>query len=134
MKWRLFIIIILSIIVSYFMHVERDITLIIPIVLSMVLIIAIFDSLSHHNILRNYPFMGRFRYIFEFIRPEIQQYFVATNLSGRPYNRELRSLVYQRSKNVNDNHPFGTEHDIDSENYHFAYHSLNIKQDSSINR
>ena len=131
MKWRLFMVLVLGLVVSYVMHIEHEITLLFPILLSVVLIIAVFDSLSHHNILRNYPFMGRFRYMFEFIRPEIQQYFVATNLSGRPFNRELRSMVYQRAKNVNDNHPFGTEHDIDSGDYHFAYHSLDIKQEIS---
>jgi glutamate synthase domain-containing protein 2 len=77
-----------------------------------------------HNVLRNYPVIGHFRYMLEFIRPEIQQYFVATNLSGRPFNRETRSLVYQRAKNTVDTLPFGTQHDITDNGYIFAYHSL----------
>ncbi len=80
-----------------------------------------------HNILRNYPVLGHFRFFFEFVRPEIQQYFINTNQSGRPMNRETRSIVYQRAKNVNDTLPFGTQQDIDSAGYEFAYHSLNPK-------
>ena len=91
-------------------------------------IIGTYDLFSQHNILRLYPIIGHLRYIFEFIRPEIQQYFVATNISGRPYNRETRSLVYQRSKSVNDTLPFGTQHDIINEHYHYTLHSINVKK------
>lgn len=94
------------------------------------IIIGLWDIRSTHSILRNYPVLGHLRYMFEFIRPEIQQYFVATNLSGRPYSREQRSLVYQRAKNVMDTHPFGTEHDINAHRYEFANHSINAKSPS----
>jgi len=77
-----------------------------------------------HNVLRIYPVIGHFRYIFEFIRPEIQQYFVATNISGRPFYREVRDLVYRRAKGVVDTLPFGTLHDITKVGYELAYHSL----------
>ena len=39
--------------------------------------LGIYDLSSNHNVLRNYPIIGHLRYLFEFIRPEIQQYFVA---------------------------------------------------------
>lgn len=84
--------------------------------------------ISTHNILRNYPVYGHLRYMFEFVRPEIQQYFVATNQSGRPFNREMRSVVYQRAKNVNDTLPFGTQQDITAVGYDFACHSLSPQQ------
>ena len=48
-----------------------------------------------------------------------------TNLSGRPYNREQRTLVYRRAKDLTDTHPFGTEHDINEPEYKFALQSLN---------
>ncbi len=67
------------------------------IIILPLIFLGLFDLRSHHNVLRNYPVIGHLRYMFEFVRPEIQQYFVATNLSGRPYNREVRSLIYQRS-------------------------------------
>ena len=93
--------------------------------------LGIYDLTSNHNVLRNYPIIGHLRYLFEFIRPEIQQYFVATNQSGRPYNREQRSLIYQRAKNVMDTHPFGTEHDITEPGYEYANHSIKVKSVSN---
>jgi len=88
-----------------------------PILYSYIVVIpliflGIYDILSYQNVLRNYPVIGHIRYMAEFIRPEIQQYFVASNLSGRPFNRETRSLVYQRAKGVIDTIPFGTQHDL----------------------
>jgi glutamate synthase domain-containing protein 2 len=97
-------------------------------IFGILLLIGIADMVSNHNILRLYPISGHLRYLFEFVRPEIQQYFVATNLSGRPYNRELRSLIYQRAKNVIDTHPFGTEHDVTDFGYVHAQHSLCVKE------
>ncbi len=68
-------------------------------VFAALLIMALIDITQRkHTILRNYPLLGHIRYFMEFIRPEIQQYFVESNLSGRPINREYRELVYQRSK------------------------------------
>jgi len=89
-----------------------------------IIALGIYDLRSSHNILRNYPVIGHLRYLFEFIRPEIQQYFVNTNLSGRPFNREQRSLVYRRAKDLDDTHPFGTEYDISDSGYEFAVHSI----------
>ncbi|MCW8933453.1 MAG: hypothetical protein OQK98_01900 [Gammaproteobacteria bacterium] len=39
--------------------------------------------------------IGHLRYVFELIRPEIQQYFVESDLNDQPINREFRSLVYR---------------------------------------
>jgi glutamate synthase domain-containing protein 2 len=79
---------------------------------------------TKHAIRRNFPFLGRFRYWFEAVRPEIQQYFVESNSSGRPFSRELRSLVYRRAKNVTDTLPFGTELDVYAIGYQWMNHSL----------
>ena len=86
--------------------------------------LGIYDCFSKHNVLRNYPVIGHFRYILELIRPEIQQYFVATDLSGRPFSREQRSIVYQRAKVVRDTIPFGTKHDVNHPDYEFSQHSI----------
>lgn len=94
--------------------------------------LGIYDMTHLHNILRNYPVIGHLRYLFEFIRPEIQQYFVATNLSGEPFNREQRSLVYQRAKDIEAAHPFGTEYDIIAPGYEYAQHSMSVKKISEL--
>lgn len=80
-----------------------------------------------HAIRRNFPLAGRLRYVFESVRPELQQYFVESNASGRPFARDLRSLVYQRSKGETDTVPFGTEKDVYAVGYEWMNHSLLAK-------
>lgn len=72
---------------------------------------------------RNYPVLGRFRYIFEAIRPEINQYFVESNTDGKPFSREQRSVVYQRAKLQLDTLPFGTQKDVYEVGYEWVNHS-----------
>ncbi|MDF2368501.1 FMN-binding glutamate synthase family protein [Sneathiella sp.] len=79
---------------------------------------------AEHNVLRNYPVIGHLRYALEFISPEIQQYFIETNESGRPYNRMQRDLVYARAHKGLDTQPFGTQWDILEVGYQRASHSL----------
>lgn len=79
---------------------------------------------KHHTILRNFPIIGHFRYMFEEIRPEINQYFVESNTDGRPFSREQRSLVYQRAKRVRDTLPFGTQKDVYEVGYEWVNHSI----------
>lgn len=95
--------------------------------------LAIYDLIQKkHAIMRNFPVLGRIRYVLEFIRPEIQQYFVANNLSELPFNRETRSLIYQRAKNERDTIPYGTERDILKVGYTWVLHSLNPKHHSDV--
>lgn len=91
--------------------------------------IGLYDiHISRRNVLRNYPVIGHLRYMFEFIRPEIQQYFINTNLSGRPFNREQRELVYNRAEKRLDTLPFGTQQDIYNIGYESTVHSLAPKK------
>jgi len=78
-----------------------------------------------HTILRLYPVIGRLRYAFEAVRPEMQQYFVEDDVSGTPVSREFRSLIYQRAKGVQDTRPFGTQFDVYRVGYEWTNHSLN---------
>ncbi len=79
---------------------------------------------KRRTLLRNYPVIGHLRYLFEAIRPEIQQYFVEQNLEGRPMNREERSVVYARSKNQLSTQPFGTHKDVYEVGYEWMNHSI----------
>lgn len=76
------------------------------------------------TILRNYPVIGHIRYIFESIRPEIQQYFVESDRDGVPFSREYRSLIYQRAKKQRDTRPFGTIFDVYRGGHEWVNHSL----------
>jgi len=89
------------------------------------ILMGIFDIIQKkHAIRNNFPVIGRLRYAFEAIRPEISQYFVETDTSGRPLNRIFRSLVYQRAKNVNDTEPFGTQMNVYRSGYEWMDHSM----------
>jgi len=79
---------------------------------------------KNHAIMRNFPLLGYFRYIFESISPEIQQYFIERSTDGKPFSRNHRALVYKRAKNVNDTHPFGTQNDVNTDEYEAIRHSI----------
>lgn len=88
-------------------------------------IVGIHDLLqSKHSILRNYPIMGHFRFLFEDFRPEIRQYFIESDQDALPFSRMQRSLVYQRAKNENADKPFGSIIDVYQKDYRFMVHSL----------
>ncbi len=73
---------------------------------------------------RNFPIIGNLRYFFELIRPELQQYFVESNQSGRPIPREMRAVIYQRAKGQTQTLPFGTQLDVHAEHYEWINHSI----------
>ena len=88
-------------------------------------LVGMFDIyFSRSNLRRNYPVVAYARYMFEYIRPEIRQYFIASNIEERPFSREQRDLVYRRARNLPDTMPFGTEVDILQDGYLTAEHSL----------
>jgi glutamate synthase domain-containing protein 2 len=77
-----------------------------------------------HALMRNFPVIGRGRYFMEELRPPLQQYFVESETSGRPFSRELRSLVYQRAKKSVDTRPFGTVNDLYEVGAEWMPHSM----------
>ena len=76
------------------------------------------------NLRRNYPVLANLRYLLEYIRPEIQQYFIANNVEEKPFSRERRNMIYRRAKGANDTLPFGTEQEILAEGYRSLLHSF----------
>ncbi len=98
-------------------------------VLLPVVLLGVYDMVQRqHSILRLYPVIGHFRYLFESVRKEIQQYFVESDIDGRPVSREFRSLVYQRAKGNRDTRPFGTIFDVYRDGYEWINHSLLPKE------
>jgi len=90
-----------------------------------ILALGAYDLLQRrHTLLRIYPVIGHFRYLFESVRRELQQYFVESDLDGRPINREFRSLIYQRAKKDNDTRAFGTIFDVYRDGYEWLNQSL----------
>jgi len=79
---------------------------------------------ARHAILRNYPVSGHLRFLLEFIRPEIRQYFIESDSDAAPFSRQQRSLVYQRAKGDSDKRPFGTQLDVGAVGYEWINHSM----------
>jgi glutamate synthase domain-containing protein 2 len=76
------------------------------------------------SILRNYPVIGHLRFMLEYVRPELRQYFLENDTEATPFSRAQRSLVYQRAKGDSDKRPFGTQLDVHSEGYEWMNHSM----------
>ena len=79
---------------------------------------------TKQSIRRNFPVLGRLRYVFEDLRPKIQQYFVESDTDGAPINRIDRSVIYQRAKKQVDTTPFGTQLNTYAEGYEWMSHSI----------
>ncbi len=87
--------------------------------------LAIWDLIqSKHSICRNFPILGRLRFLQESIRPEWHQYFIESDTDGRPYSRVQRTLIYERAKDISGLQPFGTELDVYGEDYEWLTHSI----------
>ena len=79
---------------------------------------------TRQSVKHNFPVIGRLRYFFETIRPEIQQYFIESDTDGTPINRNDRSVIYQRSKKQIDTTPFGTQLNVYAEGYEWMTHCI----------
>jgi glutamate synthase domain-containing protein 2 len=88
-------------------------------VLAIVLTVVVYDLAQRkHAILRNFPILGHFRYLFEAVGPELRQYIVTSNSEERPFDRDQRSWIYASSKRENNYFGFGTDNELElSSNY-----------------
>ena len=77
-----------------------------------------------HTLWRNYPILGRVRWIAEELRPFLRSYIVESETEGRPFNHEERAMVYRRAKDVSSVEPFGSQLDIDRPPYEWLSHSI----------
>ncbi|WP_280829811.1 FMN-binding glutamate synthase family protein [Mycobacterium sp. OTB74] len=88
---------------------------------------------TRHSILRMYPVLGHVRFLMEFIRPEIRQYFIESDTEATPFDRETRDLVYERAKGTKGDEPFGTDRDVNAVGYEFLRHSLRARTADDLN-
>lgn len=93
-------------------------------VLALLLGVGVYDlAQRRHAVLRNYPILGHMRYLLESLRPELQQYFIERNVDGRPFDRDIRTMIYERAKGIHGELSFGTERDVESMGYEYLVHS-----------
>ncbi len=118
------IVVILSWALGYFLKTDWWI----PSLFTLVYALGIHNvTQKRHAILRNFPVLGYFRYFFEMISPEMQQYFIERETDGKPFPRNQRSAVYRRAKNISDTVPFGTQLEINQRKYEGIKHSIYAK-------
>ncbi len=116
----------LSILGIYFLTTVWSSATILYFIILPLIAIGIYDMVqTKHTLLRNFPVVGWGRYFMEILRPKIYQYFIESDLDGRPISRIFRSVVYQRAKGMVDTTPFGTQLDVYRVGYEWMSHSLN---------
>lgn len=89
---------------------------------------------TKHTIRRIYPILGRFRYLMEELRPKLYQYFIESDIDGKPFSRVDRSTVYQRAKKELETIPFGTQLDVYKEGYEWLCHSMAPKDFATLDQ
>jgi glutamate synthase domain-containing protein 2 len=67
---------------------------------------------TSHAIRRNFPVIGRFRYVFESLGEYFRQYFFAQDREEMPFNRAQRNWVYRAAKNLDNTVAFGSTRDL----------------------
>lgn len=81
-------------------------------VLALVVVYVADVTQTKHAIRRNYPVIGRFRYIFEHLGEFSRQYFFAMDREELPFNRAQRSWVYRAAKDLDNTVAFGSTRDL----------------------
>ena len=82
---------------------------------ALAVIYVIDKTQTTHTIRRNYPVVGRFRYLFEHLGEFFRQYFFAMDREELPFNRAERSWVYRAAKKVDTTIAFGSTRALDQE-------------------
>jgi glutamate synthase domain-containing protein 2 len=65
-----------------------------------------------HSVLRNYPVIGRLRYVFERQGKYFRQYFFSNDRDEMPFNRATRGWIYKNAKNKGSLVGFGSTNDL----------------------
>ena len=87
--------------------------LIVAAALLIIVVLFIIDTTQHRNaIRRNYPVLGRFRYLFIRVGEFFRQYFFAMDREEMPFNRAEREWVNRAANNTENTIPFGSTNNL----------------------
>lgn len=75
---------------------------------------------KEHSVLRNYPVVGKVRYMLENIGPELRQYLFSNNREGKPFSRHQYINVVKAGKYKDRIHSFGSERDFDQAGFYIT--------------
>lgn len=81
-------------------------------ILAVIVMYVVDKTQTQHAIRRNFPVIGRFRYLFEHLGEYFRQYFFAMDREELPFNRAQRSWVYRASKGIDNTVAFGSTRDL----------------------
>ena len=124
-RYTAFALLVMGFLLSLFTMVAFHVGLFWLLVFGALVAVGVFDlTQTKRSLLRSYPVIGHLRYMLEFVRPEIRQYFLESDTEATPFSRSQRSVVYQRAKGVPDVQPFGTKLDVGARGYEWINHSL----------
>lgn len=91
--------------------------LIIGLAVLWVTLLLIDRNQRRHAILRNYPVLGRIRYFFEKIGPEMRQYWFNDDKEGKPFSRDDYEHIIKNAKYMRDVIGFGSKRDFDEKGF-----------------
>ncbi|MDF1685847.1 MAG: glutamate synthase domain-containing protein 2 [Parvibaculaceae bacterium] len=80
--------------------------------LTLIALYIIDRTQTKHAIRRNYPVIGRFRYLFESLGEYFRQYFFAMDREELPFNRAQRAWIYRAAKGIDTTVAFGSTRDL----------------------
>lgn len=102
----------------------------------LLLRVYIFDvNQKQHSILRNYPILGKLRYIIEKTGPELRQYLFHHNNEGKPFNRREFEYVYKAAKYNDRMIGYGSERDFEAEGLYIVNHMFpSQRKDMKVNQ
>ncbi len=125
LRYMTFFLVVVLWVLSALQLVVGQVSLFWVLLLSALVIVGVHDlQQTKHAVLRNYPIIGHLRFLLEFIRPELRQYFIEGDNEAVPFSRSQRSLVYARAKGDSDKRPFGTQLDVRAAGYEWLTHSI----------
>ncbi|MCB9927912.1 MAG: FMN-binding glutamate synthase family protein [Alphaproteobacteria bacterium] len=81
-------------------------------VITIVVLYILDVTQTKHAVRRNFPVIGRMRYLFEHLGEFFRQYFFALDREEMPFNRAERSYVYRAAKGVDATLAFGSTRDL----------------------
>ena len=81
-------------------------------VLAVLILFVVDITQTQHAIRRNFPVIGRFRYLFEHLGEFFRQYFFALDRDELPFNRAERTWVYRASRQGSNTIAFGSTREL----------------------
>src|SRR5690625_6595479 len=67
---------------------------------------------TQHSILKTHPVLGRLRYMFEMIGPEMRQYWFLNDKEGKPVDRDTQETIARAGKHANTVIGLGSKKDF----------------------